>query len=493
MDARQVNWQVVLGPLFQQLDSIELEAVNEALFKHSARAVRKHSLVAAALPFATREVPWFENGFWLEEDVRPGAFLQHAAGDYYVQDAGSMLALALCDVQPGHCVIDTCASPGGKASAILESLRGQGWLLANEVIGSRLSQLQLTLERTGLANFMVCNQDLDRLAAIVASSNSLADCVLLDAPCTGQSMLAKGKQSLSAFSDKQIEHNAARQRKLIRHAAEMVRPGGKLVYSTCAFSFAENEAIIEDFCNEHSGWQTIRDPALQAWEVEGWPGCYRVWPHRDSCAGAFAAALRRSDDDQDLEFNSGLEKSKAMKRRRASHRKWQQLEAVNDASFLPTIDPSFQYFAKNIDLAAHSKRKGKSKELQELHAFPVLASEDLFQACVSGSRWAERSESDHASKVQAVAGWEPRYASGVLRLKDSESTSCPVLELSDDQAIKYVAGESVRVSSSARGWVRLVWQGRLLGWGKLTPPILKNHFPKNLRQPSYISDPQFPT
>lgn len=240
-----INWPYVLGPLLTSanFDAVELADLETAIGQYSSRAVRIHPSTQAALPFETEPIPWFDRGRWLNDSqCRPGAFLNYAAGDYYIQDAGSMLALALCDAKPGQWICDTCAAPGGKSSGLLEALGGSGLVVSNEVIRSRLEILELTNARTGHSNYVVVNAEVENLADMCSD---VFDCVVVDAPCTGQSMLARGKQSLAAFSAKQIQHSAARQQRILRAAAELVKPGGRLVYSTCTFAFAENEEMIE--------------------------------------------------------------------------------------------------------------------------------------------------------------------------------------------------------------------------------------------------------
>ncbi len=267
--ASRIDWPRVLGPVLsgQPMECLiadaglqpdEVPELESACFSYARRAIRPRPEVRdGALPFETENVPWFERGRFIKSTpegltARPGAFLQHVVGDYYIQDAGSMLAIALCDVQPGQWVCDTCAAPGGKSTALLEALDGQGLLLANEVIRSRLGILDLTLARAGYGNHLLTNLELETLGAVC---DRVFDCVLVDAPCTGQTMVASGKQSLAAFSSNQIEHSSLRQQRILRAASALVKPGGRSVYSTCAFSFAENEQIVLGFLQEHSGWR----------------------------------------------------------------------------------------------------------------------------------------------------------------------------------------------------------------------------------------------
>ncbi|MEM7561324.1 MAG: hypothetical protein AAF394_19535, partial [Planctomycetota bacterium] len=369
--------------------------------------------------------------------------------------------------QPGQTVVDTCASPGGKATALLEMLSGRGALVANEVIASRLSQLHIALERTGLPNFIVSNEELEDLAGPLGGQ---ADLVLVDAPCSGQSMVAKGKQSLSSFAPVQIEHNAARQAKLFEQAAKLVRPGGRLVYSTCTFSFAENEAIIAKLLDGSDEWSPVSEPSLSQWECEDWPGCYRLWPHRDDCAGAFAAALQRSVSSGATGFDpAGSASAKSRK---------SGFEAV-PCEALPASCADWGLSLEDLECEVFERprvfrRGNKQYQLTELLGFPKQVPQHWLQVAYSGSRIAESSAPQRSAKPPV---WEPCFASA----KSAGAESSPI-ELSDAQTASYVAGESVRIESPLKGWLSVAWEGRRLSWGKLVGGVLKNHFPKNLRQ-----------
>ncbi|MBN1491976.1 MAG: SAM-dependent methyltransferase [Phycisphaerae bacterium] len=286
-----------LGPL--ELEAGELAALHARLTTPSRSAVRLNPLGQAvsvdAVPFAREPVPWFDGpAFWCEAGVRAAAHPLFAAGAYWVQDAGSLLAVALLDPRPGELVCDLCASPGGKATAILERLGDDGFLLANEVVRSRLGPLVLNLARHGSTRWTVTQRD---PAALAEAVGPVFDAVLVDAPCTGQSLVARGKQTARAFDPKQIAHSAARQQRILDAAVRLLRPGGRLVYSTCTFAWAENEAQVAGL---QQRCPTVRsDPlvALAPYAVGGGTplGCYRLWPHRHDCAGAFAAHLVADD------------------------------------------------------------------------------------------------------------------------------------------------------------------------------------------------------
>ena len=149
---KQASTTPFLGNLDEVLHPDEQTALAEALKTRPPKAIRMRlpqawgAALERPLPFSSDPVPWYSTGYSCAEVHQPGRFLEHAAGDYFVQDAGSMLALRLLDVQSHEWVADMCAAPGAKASAILEQVgSGSGFLLANEPIRGRLPALELSL------------------------------------------------------------------------------------------------------------------------------------------------------------------------------------------------------------------------------------------------------------------------------------------------------------------------------------------------------------
>lgn len=454
----EIDWGEVLGPVRAGMSAAELHALTAATFEHARRAIRvQPRLSHVDLPFATEPVAWFEHGRFLQPDQagetpRPGAFLQHVVGDYYIQDAGSMLALALCDVKPGQWVCDTCAAPGGKSTGILAALNGRGLLVANEVIRSRLPILELAMARAGYGNQLMTNLEIEALRQVCGRT---FDCVLVDAPCTGQTMVARGKQSMSAFSPAQIQHSRLRQQRILRAAAGLVKPGGRLVYSTCAFSYAENEQIVQGFLDEHSGWKPTPVPQLQSWHSPLIDGCYRVWPHRDGCAGAFAALLINQSDERAEPSNAGLPA-------RLQKSSWEMTAGL----------------PKEIDWLTETEEAWYGQSRHQLHRFCAATPMHWLPGVVSGTHIADQ-QSTH---------WKPAFGAAAIH---TGLTANHLLPLDNTQAVQYAAGEALRSASAwdtlAGEWYVVTWRGRTLGWGKVTQGQLKNHFPKVLRQPKLVT------
>lgn len=234
--------------------------------------------------------------FTTAADFRPGRHAWHHAGVLYAQEPSASAPAALLDVQPGMRVADLCAAPGGKTSQLAAALQGQGLLLANEFVAARAEILRQNLERMGVTNAVITNEDTARLAAAMPGQ---FDRVLVDAPCSGEGMFRKSEEARTEWSEAGVALCAERQRGILREAWRALRPGGLLLYSTCTFNFTENEGVLRDF----SAWAAGEtEPAERiavdpAWGVvcgaEGDFQTFRFYPHRVEGEGFFAAAVRK--------------------------------------------------------------------------------------------------------------------------------------------------------------------------------------------------------
>ncbi len=447
-----------LGPIHDLLPPSELQDFASALNTHGQRCIRPR-VSLAELPFETQPVPWTDRGrFLIDNQTRPGGYLHFAAGDYAIQDAASLLPITLMQLQPDQHVIDCCAAPGGKSAAILEQLDGSGLLISNEVISSRIDTLQLTLARTGYWNYMLAHHNVERLADGLSEQ---FDCVLVDAPCSGQSLVGRGKQSMSAFSEHQVAHSAARQQTILESAVQLVRPGGRLVYSTCTFAFAENEGIVSWLREMLPHWQPVIMPELAAWQTPGYPGCYRLWPHRDRCAGGFAAAFMRPESDSQPPLIQAV--ASPASRNPSSHRHAKSWSATADLTI-------FDEWGCIVDASLFYAHK------QQIAAFDSRMPSD----------WQALAHCGIEAATRFGEHWQPAYPLAVL----NQSTTTPfvphrVTQLSDQEAITYLSGTSVHRAGVA-GWQVVTWRDRPLGWAKQVGGQLKNHLPKPLRQPNIV-------
>ncbi len=253
------------------------------------------------LPFALTPVPWEPTGFYYDPEARPGLHPWHDAGLYYLQEPSAMAPAALLDPQPGERVLDLCAAPGGKTTQIAGRMRNRGLLVCNEIHPKRAAVLSGNVERLGIANALVLNEHPARLSERFPA---FFDRVLVDAPCSGEGMFRKHDAAWADWSPETVAMCARRQAEILDSAAVMLRPGGRLVYSTCTFSPEENEETVSAFLRRHPDFSVEQTdapwfaPGRPDWVPDGQPELartLRLWPHLLRGEGHFAAVLRRGE------------------------------------------------------------------------------------------------------------------------------------------------------------------------------------------------------
>jgi len=434
----------LMGPLV--LPQHELAALADALQRPARPAIRLNPLGRRLgpheLPFGLEPVPWWpQYGFWVAGGVRPAGTIGYAAGAYYPQDAGSLLPVALLDPRPGRAICDLCASPGGKATAIIEMLGAEGALLANESVRSRLPSLRLNMARQGVTRWVGTNLDPAQLCELAPGR---FDAVLVDAPCSGQAVFARGKQTRRAFDPALIRHSAARQRRILDAAVELVRPGGSLVYSTCTFSWLENEQQVIDLCNRSSEMVLHPCERLAGWQSPSPAptGCYRLYPHRDGCGGAFAARLKRRE-------------AATMIRPRPSTRRRRE----------PTGPPRAETDAWGRWVESVSRSLRGPVEC----AWPADMPDWLIELGSFGPEAAFRKGRT----------WFPAY--GLAMRRDGSFEPSQTVDLSDEHASAFLLGHAV--PEDRHGWTVACHGGLPLGWSKGNGRVLANHLPHAARQP----------
>lgn len=258
--------------------------------------------VAELLGVRLEPVPWCPTGFVLPPGVRVGGHPAHLAGLFYLQEPSSMfaaqaVALDPAAVGPGAVVADVAAAPGGKTTHLAGLVGTQGLVVAAEVIGSRMRPLHDSLDLWGAPSVITTNTEI----ADLAHTGAVCDAVVLDAPCSGEGLFRRDRASVQHWSMDAVRGSAHRQRGLIRDAAELVAPGGTLVYSTCTFAPEENEHVVADFVANNADW-TVADAAFCPGVSPGEPISHtgtertaRLWPHHGPAEGQYVARLRRLD------------------------------------------------------------------------------------------------------------------------------------------------------------------------------------------------------
>lgn len=231
----------------------------------------------------------------LTPSVRPGKHHLHISGAYYCLDFSSVFAATtlLAIPTPVKLVLDICAAPGGKSIFAWRALQPE-LLLCNEVIGKRTAALISNLRRCKIDPAAVMSLDAKILAERIPKTAELA---IVDAPCSGQSLLAKGIKNPGCFHKVTINKNANRQKRILANSAQLVAPQGYLAYMTCTYAIAENEQVCAWFLNRFPQFVPVVVPALVPYQshLSDLP-CYRIWPQSGLGAGAFTALFRNTEE-----------------------------------------------------------------------------------------------------------------------------------------------------------------------------------------------------
>jgi 16S rRNA C967 or C1407 C5-methylase (RsmB/RsmF family) len=235
----------------------------------------------------------------LGDGFRPAQHPLYERGAYYSLDFSSVFAASamLAVAEPPRRVLDLCASPGGKAIFAWRAFRPE-LLYCNETIRKRARPLIENLARCGASAGKVWSADPSVYARRFAGG---FDLVIVDAPCSGQSLLAKGDVAPGAFNPAMVDMNHSRQRRITGNAVHCLAPGGYLLYMTCTFSRRENELVIQWLLKEYPELEAVNVTHLYAHRspYADFP-CYRLFPHSGLGAGAFTALLRKSGDRAEL-------------------------------------------------------------------------------------------------------------------------------------------------------------------------------------------------
>ena len=216
-----------------------------------------------------------------------------SAGLIYFQDEASQLVAHFLDPQTGDRVLDVCAAPGSKTTHI-GALAPHAMIVAGDLHEHRLRILREMAAIQGNDSIHVAVAD---AMGGLPFTNAAFDRVLVDAPCSGTGTLRRNPEIRWRLNNADVAELAAKQTRILARAAEMVRPGGRLLYSTCSLESDENETVAVDFMKEQAGFDQLRLPYVQIAndppDLATATGAIRTWPHRHDVDGFFMIAFQR--------------------------------------------------------------------------------------------------------------------------------------------------------------------------------------------------------
>lgn len=400
-----------------------------------------------------KKVSWANEAYYFDENVRPGKHPYHEMGLYYIQEPSAMSAAALLAPKPGMRVLDLCAAPGGKSTQLATYLGDSGLLVSNEINTQRSRILSQNIERMGIKNAIVTNEDSFVLASHFPG---FFNAIQVDAPCSGEGMFRKLPEAIEQWSMENVAICAARQKEILDNAAVMLKPGGVIVYSTCTFSREENEDVIEYFLERHT------DFTLEEME--------RFWPHKVDGEGHFVAKLvRRGSINEFVEADGKTKKNKNSKNRKNETKT--ALTKENMKLLSEFLDETI-----SDDMAALIKNSRLVMFGEQLYRLPDM------EVDIKGLKVQRAGLHIGEFKKQR---FEPSH-SLALALKLSEAKNVVKLTCDNPQTIGFFNGQSVMLSDEQaaeckKGWALVCVDGYPAGWGKVNGTQVKNHYPKGLR------------
>ncbi|WP_010163564.1 RsmB/NOP family class I SAM-dependent RNA methyltransferase [Sphingomonas sp. PAMC 26617] len=211
-------------------------------------------------------------------------------GALEVQDAGSQIVTLAAKAKPGQRIVDLCAGAGGKTLALAASMGDEGAILATDTDRNRLSRLAPRAERAGVTTVETRLLNPGREAEMLADWGGSADCVLIDAPCSGTGTWRRNPEARWRLSPERLDRLVATQQHVLAIGADLVRPGGAMVYIVCSLLDEEGAGQVATFLADHAGWHAERID-LPAGRSHG--AGVRLTPAHDATDGFFVARLTR--------------------------------------------------------------------------------------------------------------------------------------------------------------------------------------------------------
>ncbi|MBQ7614899.1 MAG: RsmB/NOP family class I SAM-dependent RNA methyltransferase [Butyrivibrio sp.] len=510
LDFKQKMAGLLSGSEYDEfIESFERDEENvRALRINKEKCERSEAVIHNAIGVDAEGVPWEERGFYYSDDKTPGKHPYHEAGLYYIQEPSAMAPVHFLDPKPGERVLDLCAAPGGKTTQIADRMKGMGILVTNEINRDRAKILSQNVERLGVKNAMVLNEDSGHLSEVF---EGYFEKILVDAPCSGEGMFRKNDNAESEWSLENVLLCAKRQEEILDNAAKMLVPGGRLVYSTCTFSPEENEENIYKFLLRHvdfhvesvslcGGMENGREKFVDEQKcqeelsssdlvvgdkkkyedaLEQTGRSVRLWPHRVRGEGHFLCVLKR-----DGVLTEGA--SKYIPGGRNVSAKKDSCKVFSDFAgdtFAISDEKGFSDILRgdvNLELKGGTILSGRIISFgDQLYLSPAM------MPSVTGLKVLRPGL--HLGTVKKDR-FEPSHALA-LALKPEDVSVYADFPFDTDEIKQYLNGQTLRPSKEtvsfdkkeAKGWCIISTDGYSIGWGKIAGGVLKNHYPKGLR------------
>ena len=434
--------------MHQQLGN-EAEQLLRALETEPVTSIRLNSkLDVLTFDCDTDEVPWHIDGYYLSE--RPPFTLDPLfhAGCYYVQEASSMFLQQVLEqyVDSSSIVLDLCAAPGGKSTLISEYLGRDGLLLSNEVVRQRVFILSENIQKWGNGNTVVTH---NTAAEFGERCKHLFDCILVDAPCSGEGMFRKDEQARNEWSLKAVKLCAERQRSILMDVWDALKPGGILIYSTCTFNEEENEKNVE-WIAETLGADVLPIDYEPSWGITEGSAGYHFYPHKTKGEGFYICALQKHDHE-------ALDQARIKAPKKET--------TMPHPEYLPVMRSWLQH--PDDWAIRYSDRFAMAYPLKFKEIIDWLSTQ---MTCIS---------TGFGLGEERGKGIAPQHSLSMT--KDLRKEAFPTVALTREQAFAYLRTEALMLAGIPLGLVLLTYESVPLGFAKNVGNRLNNLYPNEWR------------
>jgi NOL1/NOP2/sun family putative RNA methylase len=391
-------------------------------------------------------VKWCDEGFYCGENDKSGKSIFHHAGLFYIQEPSAMSAASVLPSGRGMRILDICAAPGGKTTQTAAKMGNSGLLFANDISSARAKAIVKNIELMGIKNCIVMSENPKN---ITDRFHNFFDCILIDAPCSGEGMFRRKADLIKSWNEEMLEFCEKTQREILDSAEKMLKKDGFIVYSTCTFSPEEDERVIEDFLDLHSNYELIEigekfgfEKGRPKWtksQDEKFSRCRRIWPHKMKGEGHFIALMKKISGDTCFDY----EKEQSDNDKRIEIFREFVSENLN-----VKLEGIFKIINNNIYLLPEDTPKLKGIRI-------------LRSGLLLGEFKKER--------------FEPSQAFAMF-LKKEEAKNSWDFSFDDERVIRYLKGETVEAETEKNGWCLVCAGGFPLGWAKAQNGRLKNKY-----------------
>ena len=356
-----------------------------------------------------------------KETYELGKHIYHELGYYYLQEPSAMVVSSLIDFKENDLVLDMCAAPGGKSIQASFKMNDKGLIISNDLSFSRCGLLSNNLERLGIGNVIITNNDLSK---IYLKYENTFDNIILDAPCSGSGMFRKSDAMINDWSINKVYKYQEIQKKLILIAYYMLKPGGILSYSTCSYSKEEDEDVAH-YLLSNSDAELVNMPSYKCFYIKDIG--IRLMPSHFSGEGQYIVQFKKSGSPKANEFNHINKFPQLVKGDKDVKKVNDYLFAVNNGLDL-----------KGFNIYRYGVKVGEFKK-------------DIFK-------------------------YDLHYARSYA--KDSFDK----IELTLEELKKYLYGEQLKKENAFKGLVLLTYKKTAVDIAKTDGHVIKNYYPKGLRK-----------